>query len=30
MIAQFKTEYPKTDYTPEEYWELEEKSELRN
>ena len=30
MIAQFKTEYPKIDYTPEEYWELEEKSEIKN
>ena len=30
MVAQVKTEQPKTDYTPEEYWALEEKSELRN
>ena len=30
MIAQVKTENQKVDYTPEEYLELEEKSELRN
>ena len=30
MVAQVKTEHPKIDYTPEEYWELEEQSELRN
>ncbi len=30
MVAQVKTEQPRTDCTPEEYWELEEKSEVRN
>ena len=30
MVAQVKTENQKVDYTPEEYLELEEKSEFRN
>lgn len=30
MVAQFKTEYSKVDYTLDEYWEFSEKSEGRN
>ena len=30
MVVQIKTETQRVNYTPEEYWELEEKSEFRN